>query len=219
MTLKEELDNLNKLFSDDQKILYEGIKEKSDWILRKFVYPIKLVKEPDETGHFHYFNLEEIYNKNVIFDKAVYMGKFDGIPDDEIQKTLQNLNIFTFLTKINLEDDYDIYVDFDLSKLSKEDYLKLFTNVYYAHKESDLKIDFYDLENPINLIKICMIGRENEVKIVLDDDKLNDGRLYLPYIDNIYVARKIPDDLLKDLYIFTKANNIELSIIYETQGN
>lgn len=216
----KDLENLEKLFSDNEKVLYSAIVEKKDWILRNVIFPGNLDVEKDQNGKEHIYLLEDILNQSLVFDKAIYFNVLKSQEKEfELQKSLQNFNICYLKKNINVDQNYSIYIEYDLTKLSKEDYLLLMPNFYFSHDEKELNINFDDLENPVNLLKICMIRRDNDYCLVLDDSKLKDGRLFFPYISKIYIARKLPDNVINELISFTKKHNITLEVIYETKGN
>jgi hypothetical protein len=92
-------------------------------------------------------------------------------------------------------------------------------NFFFMHPEEELNILFDKDFNKSTLdaIKVCLIGNKDDVCLVLDNDRLLHSKYYLPVISKIYVTRKIPDEIINELLLFAKTNNITIEVLYENK--
>ena len=108
------------------------------------------------------------------------------------------------------EEDYISYINFD-------HWSQCNSNCIYCGVQATKPKTKNNILGAIkDLIKICMIGKEDECSIVLSDDNLLDGVYYLPIVSKIYIAKAIEEDLFKALNEYCERNNVELEVISGT---
>lgn len=212
-----DIENLKLLFSDNRKEIYQALYEKKDWINRKLILNGCLDYYLDEQGKKRFFFLENLFDNVVAFNPVHYEN--NRLQDWNIIRINEDLQAFKrakFKTKIDLTSGAPFFVEYDFNKLDELGYKTLFANFYFNHPEADLCIDLEsDPMEAIDLIKICLIGREDECSIILTDDNLLNGVYYLPIVSKIYIAKAIEDELFKTLEEYCKRNNVEMEVISE----
>lgn len=213
--MNKDIKNLDLLFSENQRDIYLGLIEKKDWINRKLILNGCLDYYLDEKNRRRFFFLENLFDNVVAFHPVTYQNKSLTEPKEiSINEQLAVFKKATFKTKIDLTNGAPFYVEYDFNLLDAPGYKTLFANFYFNHDEKDLDINLEpeDLD-PKDLIKLCIIGSEDECSIVLTDDNLINGVYFLPIVSKIYIARAIEEDLFKELKRYCEDNEIELDVI------
>lgn len=213
--MTKDIKNLDLLFSENQREIYEGLLEKKDWINRKLILNGCLDYYIDDENRKRFFFLENLFDNVVAFQPVTYDNKDLNEPKViSINEQLATFKRAVFKQTINLLDGAPFYVEYDFNKLDALGYKTLVANFYFNHKESDLEINLEpeDLD-PKDLVKLCLIGNENECSIILTDDNLINGVYYLPIVSKIYIARAIEEDLFKELRNYCEDNEIDLEVI------
>jgi hypothetical protein len=213
--MNKDIKNLDLLFSENQRDIYLGLLEKKDWINRKLILNGCLDYYLDEKNRRRFFFLENLFDNVVAFHPVTYQNKSLNEPKEiSINEQLSVFKKATFKTKIDLTNGAPFYVEYDFNLLDAPGYKTLFANFYFNHKEEDLEINLEpeDLD-PKDLIKLSIIGKEDECSIVLTDDNLINGVYFLPIVSKIYIARAIEEDLFKELKRYCEDNEIELDVI------
>lgn len=213
--MSKDIKNLDLLFSENQQEIYLGLLEKKDWINRKLILSGCLDYYIDDNNRKRFFFLENLFDNVVAFHPVSYKNsKLNEPKEISINEQVSIFKRAVFKTKIDLTDGAAFYVEYDFNKLDTLGYKTLFANFYFNHKEEDLNIDLSpeDLDAK-DLIKICLIGNEDECTIILTDENLLDGVYYLPIVSKIYLARPIEEDLFKELSNYCEDNEIELEVI------
>ena len=213
--MNNDIKNLDLLFSDNQTEIYIGLLQKKDWINRKLILDGCLDYYLDDENRRRFFFLENLFDNVVAFQPVKYSNKnLHEVKEITINEQLAPFKRAVFKTKIDISSGAAFYVEYDFNKLDSLAYKTLFSNFYFNHLEEDLNINLEpeDLDAK-DLIKICMIGKEDECSIVLSDDNLLDGVYYLPIVSKIYIAKAIEEDLFKALNEYCERNNVELEVI------
>lgn len=212
-----DLENLELLFSDNEKDIYKALLDKKDWINTKLILEGNTNYFIDEKGIKHYLFLECLFDNVVLFEPVIY--KNDNITNKQLEVINDNLSSYKrciFKNRIDLNSNASFYVEYDFNKLDTLGYKTLVANFYNMHneKDMDIKVDG-DSISPIDLIKISIIGNESDKCIVLNDESLINGVFFLPIVSKIYIAKPIEKDLFDELNIFCKENNVIMEVIYE----
>lgn len=217
--MKHDIELLERLFSDDDMEVYKAILEKRSWINRKVILNGCLDYYIDENNKKRFFFLENLFDNVVAFHPVSYKGeKFDKARLEGVNAQLSLFNKVNFKTKIDLRDDAPFYVEYDLTKIDDMAYKILFPNFYFNHKEEDFNINYKDFPlDAKDVIKLAMIGNEEEVCIVLEESELINGVFFLPVVSKIYIAKPIEEDLFKELQYYCESNNATLEVITEKE--
>ena len=218
--MSKDIKNLELLFSENQREIYLGLLEKKDWINTKLILNGCLDYYIDDNERRRFFFLENLFDNVVTFQPIKYENpNLSEIKNITINEQLMPFKRAKFKRNINLLDDVPFYVEYDFNKLDLPGYKALFANFYYNHKEEDLNIDLSkeDLD-PIDLIKIAMIGNEDECSLILTDDNLINGVYFLPIVSKIYIAKPLEADLFKELQNYCEDNEVELEVITQKES-
>lgn len=212
--MKNDIKNLHNLFSDDDKVLYSAIIEKKDWINRKLIVEGNTIPVMID-GKIHYPFIENLLDRVIEFENVSY---FNNILDEkyvsQCNELIKNFSVATFKKNVNLDNECPIYVEYDFSKIDEEGYKVLVANCFYKHKENDLEIDYKNIQSSaLDQLKLCLIGEEDEMCLVLDKQNLIKNKFFAPIVSKIYVAKKIDDELAEELYNFAKNNDIVIEMI------
>ena len=213
--MKNDIKNLDLLFSENQREIYEGLLEKKDWINRKLILNGCLDYYIDDDGRKRFLFLENLFDNVVAFQPIIYKNNKLSEPKEiSINEQLATFKRAVFRKNINILDGAPFYIEYNFNKLDALGYKTLVANFYFNHKEEDLEINLEPEDLDVkDLIKLCMIGNEDECSIVLTDDNLINGVYYLPIVSKIYIARAIEEDLFKELSNYCEDNEIELEVI------
>lgn len=212
-----DLENLKLLFSDNEKDIYKALLDKKDWINTKLILEGNLDYYFDEKNIKRFPFLENLFDNVVKFNYVCYQNKSLSEEDNKhINEHLKEFKRAIFKTKIELNSNAPFYVEYDFNKLDELGYKALVANFYSMHKEDDLDINLKNKElEPIDLIKICMIGREIDKCIILSNESLINDVYFLPIVSKIYIAKPIEEDLYRELEIYCKDNDVSMEVIYE----
>ena len=103
----------------------------------------------------------------------------------------------------------------EIEKKLKNAGFKQVITAFYGKDVTEDEVNQLEPEDldPKDLIKLCIIGSEDECSIVLTDDNLINGVYFLPIVSKIYIARAIEEDLFKELKRYCEDNEIELDVI------
>ncbi|MEG1565297.1 MAG: hypothetical protein RR342_00965 [Bacilli bacterium] len=217
--IKNDIENIEKLFSQNNKEIYEAILNKKDWMNRKLLREGNLFFTCDNEGKIHYDFLEHMLDNAIEFEPVNYNNlilKEDGAHN--VIMELANYRRAIFKTKINTDSDVPFYVEYDFSKIDETGYKLLVANCYYMHKETGLNINYAKLPSEtVDLIKLCLIGEEQDLCFVLDSSNLINNSFFAPIISKIYLTKKIPEELFIDIYNFAQKNDIIIEAIYENK--
>lgn len=192
------IENLNDLFSDDNKKIYKAIFEKKNWINRKIIKPIFLYPSLDENNEEHFYELENLLNKVVKFEK------------------FYDINLCYFDNTVNLNSGAFIYAEYDLNMIDDSLYKLLMPNFYITTKVDKLEYEENKVKEDTFLqLKIALNNTKHSYFIALDDSQLLHSKFYLPYISKIFYVKGIDCSLINELLIFGKENNIIIEEINE----
>lgn len=202
------LNNLDKLFSDNNREIYEAILEKKEWLFEPLILNGNL-DYYEENGQRHYIFLESLFNNTILLNSVPHK-------DNSINEVLKDYRKINFETKIKLDSNSYFYVEYDFSTIDERGYKELMPNFYHCHDLFELNIDMEKIQDdPKEQIKYCIEGREDQRVIVLNRNSLLNGAYFVPCIKKIYIAKKIPEELFIDLKRFSIDNKIILEVIYE----
>lgn len=69
------LDNLNRLFSDDDAVSFQALLEKKNWLLRKLFVPIRFDREEID-GEVVYPEIHALSDSAFVFKNWITTGRF-----------------------------------------------------------------------------------------------------------------------------------------------
>lgn len=214
-----DVEILEKLFSDNEKEIYSALLAKKDWLNTKLILEGNLDYYIDEQNRKRFPFLEHLFDNVVYFSNIYYDGKNIDLKQS-IDQLLVKFKRAIFKTKIDLNSNCPFYVEYDFNKLDELGYRALIANVYHMQKEENLNIEYDKIDTSIlDQIKLAIIGNEDETCFILDDSNLINGCFFLPIVSKIYISKKISENLFKELQLFSEENNVELEVIYERINN
>lgn len=210
----KDIEMIEKLFSDNEKDIYEALLYKKNWLNIKLIKEGNLDYYIDSNKIKRYPFLENLFDNVLMFKKAQYDGNKKEYTKI-INQCISKFSILILSTKLKIKKDVPFYVEYDFNKLDELGYRSLIANVYKMYKENDLNINYEDLNNITNQIKLCLIGNEDDYCFILNDESLINGCFFLPIVSKIYITNKINEDLFKELELFSKENKVQLEYLYE----
>lgn len=214
-----DIEILEKLFSDNEKEIYSALLAKKDWLNVKLIMEGNLDYYIDSKNRKRFPFLEHLFDNVVYFSNIYYDGKNIDLKVT-IDESLTKFKRAVFKNKIDLNSNCPFYVEYDFNKLDELGYRSLIANVYHMKDEKTLKINYDNIENSIvDQIKIAIIGKEDETCFILDDSNLINGCFFLPIVSKIYISKRISEDLFKELELYCNENKVELEVIYERIDN
>ncbi len=192
------LNNFYRLFSSDDQEVYKAILEKKDWILKPLYLPGDLSISKDKEGKNHFFGLEALFDDVLLFN---------SLNDERVN----SYRYVKFKTNMNGNTHPHFYIEYDFNKIDQKGYQALVANFYPCLSKKDLEIkrDSSDIKE---LLKLFMIGEENEAVIILEDKNLINNAFFAPVIKRVIVSKSAPfevKEVLQKLAEKKEANYIE----------
>ena len=132
--MKNKLQNLRQLFSDDNNIMYKAILEKKDWILKPMYVVATLSSNSD---------IEDIFERRLRFKKAYLDGDAFSNKElyleafDRFNNQFRVLYLYNEIPFVN--DESDFVIEYDFRKLTDNEYKILFANFYPTLNETERK--------------------------------------------------------------------------------
>jgi len=161
--------NFFDLFSDDEKVLYQALIQKKDWILKEFYIVFNFENagelEAIAQGHLHF--------KKLLIDPNLFDGNND-------KATLMSESFNRNYRVIYLNDEMPFFdsenefcIKFDFNKLSDREYKILFANFYPCVDEKVI-IDNYH-EDDASLLLLSMNNFIGDNVLIMDKTYLTDN--------------------------------------------
>ena len=193
--MNKYLDNFNRLFSDDDKIVYQAILEKKDWIFSPLYWPGNLDISLDEQGKKHFKFLESLFDNVILFKKSK-------------NELARNFRYVKFLTSIINEEEAMFYIEYDFTRIDEKGYRAVVANYYPCLNEEELHID-YSSKDTKEVLKTMMIGENNESVIILDENALINDAFFAPIIRKIFVNESAPKEVKEVLINLAVDKDVE----------
>ena len=193
--MNKYLDNFNRLFSDDDKIVYQAILEKKDWICRPLYLLGNLDITIDEQGKKHFKFLESLFDNVILFKKSK-------------NELASNFRYVKFLTSIINEEEAMFYIEYDFTRIDEKGYRAVVANYYPCLNEEELHID-YSSKDTKEVLKTMMIGENNESVIILDENALINDAFFAQIIRKIFVKESAPKEVKEVLINLAVDKDVE----------
>ena len=201
--MNKYLENFYRLYSEDDKVVYQAVLEKRNWILKEFFIVCSLVDNRD---------IEDILDGNLRFRKLyVNPNLFNG--DNEKCKLVNDafnsqLKVLYLWEKIPFCEEDEFIVKLDFKKLDDLMYKRLFANFFPCFKTKEIPIP--QSEEIDQIIPVAMENSLGDAVIVLDDDQLIDNCLNVRVISEIIVPSSLNEGFIPYLQQISKAINVTL---------
>ena len=192
--MNEYLDNFYRLFSENDQEVYKAVLEKKDWILIPLFLPGDLSISKDEEGKNHFFALEALFNDVLLFKSL----------DD---KRVSNFRYVKFKKRITGNTHPHFYVEYDFNKIDQKGYQTVVANFYHCLNKKELEIN-KNSDDIKELLKLFMIGEENEAVIVLEESNLLNNAFFAPIMKRVIVSESAPMEVKEVLIKLAEEKNI-----------
>ncbi len=211
--MNKYLKNFYNLYSLDDKVCYQAILEKKDWIFKKLYVPITFICEEKNNKTIY----PEIYS---LLDKAFYFKKlgyekelFDkvnyNVTFELINKFNSKFRYLNLLDNIDFTFDKDVFfAEIDPFSMDDQVYKNLVANFYpcfNSTQELELK---YDSSDQLEIIKLAMFQKRGYV-LILSNEVLLNNCLYLPIIKKIHYLNKMDKEKINLIREICKQINVE----------
>lgn len=211
--MKEKIKNFIDLFNEDDRIVYQALVAKKDWLFVPLFLKgnLEITKEGPKAGHYR--QLECLYDDVLPFEQ-IRLGDDCNLTSSKQQIVEDSLSTFSIL-KLSSERPsgaVPFYAEYDFTKLDDVAYHALVANVYPCFPHKELEIDESKLDNSlIEQMKCAMIGKEKDFVIILDSNTLIDGCFFAPILKRVYVQPFADETLKEELRLLCR----EKGIIYK----
>lgn len=192
--MNKYLDNFNRLFSDDDKIVYQAILEKKDWICRPLYLPGNLDITIDEQGKKHFKFLESLFDNVILFKKSK-------------NELANNFRYVKFSNDLSNEEAL-FFIEYDFTRIDEKGYHAIVANYYPCLSEEELHID-YSSKSVKEILKTMMIGENNESVIILDQSALINDAFFAPIIRKVLVKESAPKEVKEVLINLAVDKDVE----------
>ena len=204
--MKNKLQNLRQLFSDDNNIMYKAILEKKDWILKPMYVVATLSSNSD---------IEDIFERRLRFKKAYLDGDAFSNKElyleafDRFNNQFRVLYLYNEIPFVN--DESDFVIEYDFRKLTDNEYKILFANFYPTLNETERK----ELEDDdlIYLLKQAMDDRLGDASIILDLNNLQESCFFSNVLNKIIISNHLNEGYKMHLKLLCEKLNITLKEI------
>ena len=192
--MNKYLDNFNRLFSDDDKIVYQAILEKKDWLFHPLYLSGNLDITLDEQGKKHFKFLESLFDNVILFKKS----------KNELAK---NFRYVKFSNDLSNEEAL-FFIEYDFTRIDEKGYHAIVANYYPCLSEEELHID-YSSKSVKEVLKTMMIGENNESVIILDQSALINDAFFAPIIRKVFVKESAPKEVKEVLINLAVDKDVE----------
>lgn len=204
--MKNKLQNLRQLFSDDNNIMYKAILEKKDWILKPMYVVATLSSNSD---------IEDIFERRLRFKKAYLDGDAFSNKESYLEAFDRFNNQFRVLYLYNeipfVNDESDFVIEYDFRKLTDNEYKILFANFYPTLNETERKESEDD--DLIYLLKQAMDDRLGDASIILDLNNLQESCFFSNVLNKIIISNHLNEGYKMHLKLLCEKLNITLKEI------
>ena len=190
--MQKSLQNFIDLFSNNDSIVRNALKEKQKWILKTFFTFIDF-SSVEKNGKKEY---PSIY---ALMDQALHF-ELD-------QKNGFAYRIFTLKENIKLKE-HSFYVGYDFTKMNHAMYCDFFANFYPCIGKEDAG---YFVEEPLKALANRMIGDKKEYVLILPAEKTFDGNVFFPFSCQI-IAKKsfLTEEEIQTICLLAEKLTIEI---------
>lgn len=192
--MNKYLDNFYRLFSENDQEVYKAVLEKKDWILAPLYLPGDLSMSKDKEGKNHFLALEALFDDVLLFKSL----------DD---KRVSNFRYVKFKKSIKGNSHPHFYIEYDFNKIDQKGYQTVVANFYPCLNKKNLEID-KDSNDIKELLKIFMIGEENEAVIVLEESNLLNNAFFAPIMKRVIVSETAPMEVKEVLIKLAEEKDI-----------
>lgn len=193
--MNKYLDNYYRLFSENDQEVYQAVLEKKDWILVPLYLPGDLSMEKDEEGKNHFFALEALFNDVLLFK---------SLGDER----LKQYRYVKFKKSLIGNNHPHFYIEYDFNKIDQKGYQTVVANFYHCLNKKELEIN-KESDDVKELLKLFMIGEENEAVIVLEESNLLNNAFFAPIIKRIIVSDLAPHEVKEVLIKLANEKDVE----------
>ena len=204
--MSKYLSNLRNLFSEDDQIVFNALKEKKDWINHYFYIVCSLKDNQD---------IEDIIEQRIRF-RSLYVNP-EYCVDEDNQKVNEDFSTFKVLYLYNdiptyLEED-EFIVRLNFNKLTDRDYRMLFANFYPCLDKNEILVKEED--EIISLLKKGMDLYLGDNVIIMANYDLVNSCFSCNVVDQILVNDKLIDGYVIHLRLLAEKKKIELKDNYD----
>ena len=192
--MNKYLDNFNRLFSDDDKVVYQAILEKKDWLFHPLYLSGNLDITLDEQGKKHFKFLESLFDNVILFKKSK-------------NELANNFRYVKFSNDLSNEEAL-FFIEYDFTRIDEKGYRAVVANYYPCLSEEELHID-YSSKSVKEVLKTMMIGESNESVIILDQSALINDAFFAPIIRKIFVKESAPKEVKEVLINLAVDKDVE----------
>ena len=192
--MNKYLDNFNRLFSDDDKVVYQAILEKKDWLFHPLYLSGNLDITLDEQGKKHFKFLESLFDNVILFKKSK-------------NELANNFRYVKFSNDLSNEEAL-FFIEYDFTRIDEKGYHAIVANYYPCLSEEELHID-YSSKSVKEVLKTMMIGENNESVIILDQSALINDAFFAPIIRKVFVKESAPKEVKEVLINLAVDKDVE----------
>jgi hypothetical protein len=209
--MKNELDNLYHLFSDNDQEVYQALIDKKDWLFTPLFLRGDLNQVMDDLGKAHYRKIESLVDEVLPFEK-VTLGTNLGLEKDKIILLQNSIEHFrTLYLERNVADvcDAPFFVEYDFAKIDNRSYYALLANFYPCMSQDELEINYNEVTNSIvEQLKLMMIGPKGRFVLIIESSLLINDSFFAPYMVRIHANRNADFLLREELRQIAKEKGI-----------
>ena len=184
--MNKYLTNFLNLYSDDDNLVYQAVREKQTWLNKEFYLIMHL---DDNTC------LNDIFDHKLRF-KRLYLNPY-FFSDDELYKSANNyfndnfrvLYLLDELPTVDERSEFVVKVDF--SKLNNSQYCELFPNYFPCLETNEInKVESLELSS---LFQVAMNKELGDGVIIVSKDSLDDNAFICNVITEIIMGKNMND--------------------------
>jgi len=203
----DEVKLLENIFTCEEKDLPKYLKEKSNWINQSFYIG---GYESDLNSEVY----DSLMNGFLIFKNGDFND--EHFTSEECAHLNELTEGFGFMDLAdNMNYDCDFFIEYDFRKMENSAYHDLYPNFYHKipYEKLDIKKENIDT-SIVDIFKSLIIGIEDESRIIVWKNKLDNLRYYAPIINKIYYRHDISNESLIKLSQLAHKNHVEIGELY-----
>lgn len=202
--MKRYLKNLRELFSDDDQVVFNALKEKKDWINQSFYIVCSLQTNQD---------IEDIMDRKIRF-RSLYVNPA-LCSKEEYEKTNEDFSTFKVLYLYNeipyCEDEGEFVLKLDFSRLTDREYRMLFAN-FYPCLDSQYILEDED-DEILSLLKKGMDKLMGDNVIIMANMDLVDSCFNCDVFSQLIVNKNLNDGYMIHLRLLCEKMKIQFKEI------
>lgn len=200
--MNKYLVNLRNLFSEDDLVVFEALKEKKDWINNSFYIVCSLKDNRD---------IEDIIEGRIRF-RSLFVNPEYCLDNEHNKRVNEDFSTFKVLYLYNdlptyLEED-EFIVRLNFAKLLDKEYRMLFANFYPCLEKEDILVSEND--EMISLLKKGMDLYLGDNVIIMANYDLDNSCFSCNVVDQIIVNEKVNDGYIIHLKLLAEKMKISL---------